>query len=664
MKQFKFSSQIIEKGKYLFYSIYLSLCFCITVQFPTLQDLPLATYSELPDTPCSRFLNHLRILLDAGYGMPSALLTILIFISLIKFHQQYAKKLHQCKKSTNIVLILLSIVFAFLNVSGLCMYHLEKLEFFRSKTWAIVMMLVMISHAFVFYLVSFILLDQLEHAKVKPSAFDERKAILSYAGVILLAWLPWIISYYPASMSGDTFRQLHSYVYIMENHHPWFSTTVLGLFYSLGRAIHSPEAGIFLYVFLRDILISLVFAKTVVNLRKTDYPRILHLLVLLFYAFTPVFGAYAKHSFKDTAAMGLFSAFMLEFAMWINAYRSGKTGLNHAVYCGLFGLLASLFRNNIIYCVMPALLLSALFTFRKQGFKAFVPLMILSVYFLYSAFIFNVVGVRKGSANEAFSLPLQQVARVVKEHGDSLNPEYRDSIDRYLYFDELAGKYDPILSDPVKGKCIRSFESAEDESAARKAFLKTWVVMSVRYPLTYLEAAVAQSYGYYAFTPNMAEGSGNKNSGMTIFDWIGGKYDGMFETFSYREPLSFLRKDLHAYAKVWDKIPLISLLDVCAAYTWVTVLIALHLLLRKDWLELSPVLSSLLLILSCIASPVNDCFRYFIPAAASLPSLLLLVRGIPEKESGRQHNRISVLLAIITILFVFLLSTTNGYHLQ
>ena len=47
---------------------------------------------------------------------------------------------------------------------------------------------------------------------------------------------------------------------------------------------------------------------------------------------------------------------------------------------------------------------------------------------------------------------------------------------------------------------------------------------------------------------------------------------------------------------------------------------------RRAWDKLIPIFACLLMVLTCVASPVNDCFRYFVPVAAAFPSLSILLK--------------------------------------
>lgn len=83
---------------------------------------------------------------------------------------------------------------------------------------------------------------------------------------------------------------------------------------------------------------------------------------------------------------------------------------------------------------------------------------------------------------------------------------------------------------------------------------------------------------------------------------------------------------LHIWAKAWDEIPVLRLTDSCAFYTWSIVLIVYYLFTKKRYLYLVPFGAVVLMILTCIASPVNGTFRYFAPIAASFPALIVLLK--------------------------------------
>ncbi len=613
--------------------IYLSLVFHISVQFPPLDSsLPLATSNAIPKNFIAVFFNYIRIALDSGYGIVQSFTAV--FITYMLYHLW--ERISNCSYAHSVSLKVLSIIFGCINVSGLCMYWLDCLPMFSSVYWLIGCLLLALGWAFVFFLCSCLFFELLDNRKYyiqatpdcRKNTWIQEHFFLFCFSAILFAWLPWIISYYPASMDNDVFGQLYAWFYNPSNHHPWFSSCVLANCYRLGALLGNNNFGIFIYVILRDIILALIYAKCVCMLQESGFCKIIYYGTLIFYAFTPVWGAYAKHAFKDTFCAGLFCLYIITLVIMLRQLQKGILTSQLCLFHGIAALLASLFRHNCIYAILPTTLI-LLFTLISQKqplrFVCIISLCI-AAYFGYNFYILHFAGVAPGPVTESLAIPLQQTARLVRDYGDVLESEIVQDISGAFEYEKLAEEYNPILSDPIKWNC--QVPTEQKEPGANGKWVKAWVQMSIRYPITYLEAAIGQSYGYYSFTPNLPEKSGNWNSGMTIFDWISSRegYNDIFH-FHYIDTFNDLRQILHAWAKVWNKIPILSLTDTCAFYTWGTVLLFYYLWIKKKFLYLIPFAAIGIMILTCIASPVNDCFRYFAPAAASFPVLFILING-------------------------------------
>ena len=114
---------------------------------------------------------------------------------------------------------------------------------------------------------------------------------------------------------------------------------------------------------------------------------------------------------------------------------------------------------------------------------------------------------------------------------------------------------------------------------------------------------------------------------MCLFGWTKDpRFDPVF-TCDYIEITEPIRNGLEKWAGIWHNLPGFGLLDVEAVYTWLIILVGIFLLRGKKYKELIAVFAMLLMVFSCCLSPVNDCFRYYAPIAASSPLLFLLVKG-------------------------------------
>src|SRR5699024_8176161 len=88
------------------------------------------------------------------------------------------------------------------------------------------------------------------------------------------------------------------------------------------------------------------------------------------------------------------------------------------------GLLMSLLRNNGVYIAL-AVLISGCIVLRKRQRKYMVISMaaVIVMMQIYSSVVLPAMGVMKGSSREMLSIPFQQTALYVKEHGDEVTEE-------------------------------------------------------------------------------------------------------------------------------------------------------------------------------------------------------------------------------------------------
>ena len=606
-------------------STFLGICFVTALTF-NFQIL-----NSQGTNPVTNLLDSFVAWFD-GYGAANAMAAAAFSFCIYKLFEK-RKSMRMRLHFWNVAV---SSLFGFLNLCGMCMYHMDKIPFFYSKTWLFVMIPLWLSYSLMFLFAAFLAevafsylaVDRRNREENANSKLLTNRPGLKVFGLIFLCWLPWIISYYPASMDWDVYRQLASFMnvssYARSNHDPYFSSCVLGLCYSLGKGMGSENLGIFIYILLRDTALAAVYAWVVRAIAKAEMPRAFCVVVLLYYALTPVWGAYAKHAFKDTAAAGLFCAAIMSMVCVVRRKRRGILTNGDCFQFALFSCLACLFRGNVIYALLPGALLLALMLIKSRDvIRGCILLLGCICFILFNYSITHFCGIRPADREEALSLPFQMSARTVRDHFEEITDEEKAALDGYLDFESMGMKYDPLVSDPVKNKAKKDATAGE-----KKAYFSAWMKMIKKYPVTNFEALIASTYGYYAFTPKHGETDGNYNANMTIFNWI--KPRGFLEyfgNFNYLSSMENIRDWLHRWARIWDRIPILSLTDTIAAYTWVVVLLGTWLLRHGKWLEIVPVLSVLLIILTCIASPVNDCFRYYSLAAASCPPLFLLLKS-------------------------------------
>lgn len=170
----------------------------------------------------------------------------------------------------------------------------------------------------------------------------------------------------------------------------------------------------------------------------------------------------------------------------------------HLLLLGISIIGSVLFRNNGKYVIYPMILLILIMLViqnrKKAGTKvvltAFAVLVLSAgaASGLQSAMVHH-YQIEDGSIKEALSLPFQQTARYVRDHGDEVTKKEKKAIKAVLGYNKLAERYDPKISDPVKATYKE--EATMDDL---KNYFMVWIQQGLKHPVTYIEATMNQNY--------------------------------------------------------------------------------------------------------------------------------------------------------------------------
>jgi len=569
------------------------------------------------------------------------LLVVLIVIFLLyKFYQKY----YSCSVSK--YKKFLCLLFSVFSVIGNSYMNIGSWDLVFVNVLMFSLTILNIIGQYILYKCLFSILDSfLNNYKIKDIKFKNKflKKFLCYFEkhpfitsfiFIISCWLIYIIAFYPIILSPDPSFQIKQYFnehtkYIdwvirispninMTSHHPVFHTFLLGWCIELGRLILNDNFGLFIYSLIQVLSSVSVFSYTIVFSKKYLISNRLRFILLLIYSLVPVFPFYAMSAVKDT----YYTIFMILYVMIlfdiVKSYKTIKISLKYMIYIVIVIIFLTLFRNNGYYVVLFSFPL-LLFHSKKNIFRfSFIFFIFFSFYQLYNNIIIPSLGISDGSIRETLSIPFQQTARVVKEHGDDLSNEEVLIIDKILGYDDLASRYDPEISDPVKNK-YNKYTTNDD---LKDYFKNVWWKEFTKYPDTYIEATLNNIYGY--FYPNST-------------NWyIYYKYDNRVtenDLVNYHyNSLNSIRKVLSTYGVNFPYIPGVGLLVNIGFNTWLLLILASYLLeknLKKYLIVLSPLFISVLV---CIASPVNTYFRYAMPYIFVMPLIIGLIYTTLKKD--------------------------------
>lgn len=529
--------------------------------------------------------------------------------------------------------LVLSIVFGIAEVLGLSICKLGSWAFvFKNPYQLCVGVFCMAGYAVLFYHAVWGLYALLGRSRTGGEDFPQTRFAAWFAKapgrasslLIGAAWLPWVAVFWPGSVDWDSWGQISQVLGVQEMtaHHTVLSTWLHGWLFRLGRALGSDNLGVFLYIVLQFLVCAWVFGQVTAFAAKLGCSRGVQYAVTAFFALDPIWGAFIQTQVKDTLYTGLFVLFVLKTADLLLFPQEWQGSRPRLTAYAVLGVLCCLLRKNGIYAVVPMLLASA-FTVSEKRLRRPVLAVLLAVCigsFGFDTFTEKVLDIPAGSVGEALSVPMQQTARYIRDYGNEVTDDERAAIEKVLDYDAIAQSYMPELSDGVK----QYYKNPGKGDLTR--YMLVWAKMLLKHPVCYFEATHANSHGYYTITKCRA-----------INDYYTFNNDSCMEmsemNVHYLDKSGYLRYAFVQALSAFEKLPLVGLTTSIGFMAWLTAVLGLWLARCKAKPVLPVFIGLGIFWLTCIASPVNDCIRYFLPVAGCLPLVFCLAAVFSREKS-------------------------------
>lgn len=463
---------------------------------------------------------------------------------------------------------------------------------------------------------------------------------------MLICYIPCMVLTYPAVVMGDT-RMMISEGYnlpssaskgaqlldpnvLLTGHHAVFYPVFMHICIVIGKAVFgSFNAGIFLVALIQLIVSLTVISYTLQYMIKQRIRFGIVLAVMLYYIFSPRIQSYQFLITKDV----LCACAMLLFV--VSSYRVLKEQ-EKVTWKRLFLLFISaagveFFRNDGKYIVLLSFFAMLLF-FGKKCRRQLLAVSLLSVVVVYGFFsvVMPALHITPVTSRVLYSVPFQQTARYIRDYGDEVTEEEKEAISKVLSYDNIADKYYPRKSDPVKA--LYNPDVTKQEMAA---YLKVWWKMFLKHPGVYVSATM-NNYFYYFYPGKAAAYTYSfRYSEYLMDDRINSdRYlQEMGMDIHYPDFLDGPRLMYESLREHIFSLPVLNLFKCSAAFVWVIMLLACYLLRRGKWNLLAVTTPMLLCILVCIVSPCNgDYFRYLYSVVYCLPAVIIF--GLNDHENS------------------------------
>lgn len=453
---------------------------------------------------------------------------------------------------------------------------------------------------------------------------DKKGRRFLLAVFLLLAWLPYYLTFFPGNMGPDTFESIRMCLGEIPwtNHHPVLFTFLIKLVLEMTSFMGSLTISMGIFSFLHMLIFALVLSYFLYWMYRRGVKKQWVILSFLFLAFHPIVAMYSIYLTKDV----LFSCAVLLLVLKIyeivetNGQLLQKRG--ECVYLAIICLLTIFLRNNGTYMV-AALALCLLAGYRvswKQLVTVFGSVFIVTA--LVKVSVFGGLGIEKQEFAESASIPLQQIGYVIANDGEISN-EDRAFLEELMPISKVKEVYEPGYTDPYK------FDEEFNDAFLNEhkgEFIKVWAHLCKDNFSDYVKAYLMQTAGYWHYGETntvCTQGVAENSLGVEQIDSI------QNITGITLEPV-FAKLILAA-----RKAPLFCMLSSMAvqmAAVLMCVLIYLKNKVCKRIVALVPFV--VLWVTIMIATPAFCLFRYLFPVFLAWP---LLVAEIFRKYNNIQE---------------------------
>ena len=454
---------------------------------------------------------------------------------------------------------------------------------------------------------------------------DTRKngrMMLLFLLCILLCRIPYFLYLFPGNVLYDSVMQLLMATGRMSlsNHHPVVHTMLIKLCFDAGlRVFGSQTAGVAVYSIIQCILTSLAFAYVAETMYRANVDKRVIAAVLFYYCVMPYHGDFAFTMLKDV----LFGCICAVFSatLWrIAACEDSKVSAYESVMFLIFGVLFCLFRSNAFFAfILLTPVLAAAF-WRSKKSVAVLTVAVLAVSALIRGPLYGAAGIMKPDPIEAYSVPLQHIARTVKDGGRITDEQY-EALSRIMDVQKISDVYFPTVADPMKD-LVRETGDPAYLLEHKGDYLLLWLKIGLQNPVSYLIAQSDETSGYV-----YPDRSG----------WMYGTVDFSGQTFGFdihRIPLmpQAVYNAFTAYINLYRDIHYVGLFWSIGMMCWIMIFTAGLCFMRckRSLLTVYAPTAAILATLM-IATPVNTEFRY----AYSLFTVVPMMCVIPFTQSKK-----------------------------
>ncbi len=496
-----------------------------------------------------------------------------------------------------------------------------------------------------FYLAAVFLMQTIDtHSKTQTAAKSgsvtewlfEKHVTAGVMLVVFLCRLPYLLAFYPCSMSWDGGAQICCFFGTepFTDHHPPLISYLYGAIAWYSQEWGIPNMGMFVIPMMQTLLSAFAAAQVCVLYKRLRTPYWMRWGSLAYYAAFTVWCIFDCTVIKDTLYYPLTLLFTLQLIACVTDSEVFWRKKSNLVWMIIYAVLMMQTRNNGVFVVLFAVPFALYFVKGKRALLLAGACVMLLANIALNNMLYPALGVTRLDTNEdTYCIMFQQTAKYGQDYPGDVTDEERELLNTIFDYDEMVKVYNPQLADWVKN-CLKlsEYHSADhtnkEFSAVKRDYFKVWFAQFLRHPMSYVKTFLECSYGYYyPEAKPYKEGTGFYESERNMLT------SGMhaYRQVKQLQPARFL---LRQVSKA-EYLPGIGLLYRCGFYTWCVVFAGMYLIAKRRYALLAAVIVPAVNILVCLISPVNTCIRYAMPTMCMVPVLFGMLWS---KDKGGLEN--------------------------
>ena len=316
----------------------------------------------------------------------------------------------------------------------------------------------------------------------------EQKMLLATFAALLLAWVPFWLSYFPGIMSPDSLSAwTQALTFRLNDYSPAVYTLYIWL---TGTPLGTPAAASLVQLLLTAALIAALFSY----LDRHGARRWLLAAGLALYIGLPIFGTFTVTLWHDI----LYSLLVLwvTHAMYLSFVSKGQwlAVRGHSWALGAALLLIPLFAHNGLSVVF-GVLAGALLVLRGQRRRVLaIAAGWLASFLLVQMLVYPMLGIRPYSKAFASEALIHQISNAITQHGTSgLTASEKAYLQQIMPFKDWVQKYNPYTPQFLVSKRFNPSYNESPIDHHYSEFLKVWADIGMRYPGSYLNERVTEN---------------------------------------------------------------------------------------------------------------------------------------------------------------------------